>query len=102
SKQDALDLTVIRTNIPELLNLGVHHLKGLDNAKLERQLIKEMDKDAVVSARHDFHGILEPTELKDLVLDLRYKSDSGVTSYTSYMRSRKNPNTWSFRRPKPV
>jgi len=102
SKEDALDLTVIRTNIPELEKLGVHHLKGLDHLELKCQLVKELDKETVVSARHDFHGVLEPTELKELVLVLRYKSDSGVTSYTSYTRSRENPNTWSFRQPKPV
>jgi len=103
SKEDALDLTVIRTNIPELQQLGVHHLKGLDSLELKRQLVKELDKDTVVSARHDFHGVLEPTELKELVLVLRYKSDSGVTRYTNYMRSRTDkPNTWSFRQSKHV
>jgi hypothetical protein len=101
SNEDALDLTVIRTNIPELEKLRVHHVKGLAHLELKQQLVKELDKDTVVSARHDFHGVLEPTELKELVLVLRYKSESGVTWYTDYMRSRSNkPNTWSFRQPK--
>jgi hypothetical protein len=102
SKEDALDLTVVRTNIPQLENLGGHHVKGLEHLELKHQLVKELDKDTVVSARHDFHGALEPTELKELVLVLRYKSGIGVTWYTDYVRSRSDkPNTWSFRQPKP-
>lgn len=101
SKEDALELAVIRTSNPQLQSLGVHHIKGLEHLEVERQLVKELDKDAVVAARHDFHGALEPAELKDLALVLRYKSSNGVTCYTDYLRTRSNkPNTWPFREPK--
>jgi hypothetical protein len=101
SKEDALELAVIRTSNPQLETLGVHHIKGLEHLEVERQLAKELDKDAVVAARYDFHGALEPPELKDLTLVLRYRSSSGVTCYTDYLRNRRaKPNTWPFREPK--
>lgn len=101
SKEDALEVAVISTNNSQLQNLSVHYIKGLEHIELEHQLVNDLDKDAVVAARHDSHGALEPLELRNLAMILRYKSSSGLTFYTDYARSRSdNPNKWHLRTPK--
>ena len=68
---------------------------------VERRLEKALPKETVVASQHNFHGALEPSELKDLALLLRYKSSNGITRYTDYRRSRRDaPNTWPNRAPK--
>ncbi len=101
SNEDALELAVIRTNDPGLESLGAHHIKGLEALVVERRLEKAIPKDVVVAAQHKFHGALEPSELKELAVLLRYKSSNGVTRHTDYLRSRgEQANAWSFREPK--
>jgi hypothetical protein len=102
-QDDALEVVVIKTNDSQLQNLPVHHIRGLEHIELKGQLEKNLNKDAVVAAGHDFHGVLEPPELRDLKLILSYKSSRGLTFYTDYERSRSgSPNKykWSIRRPK--
>ena len=95
AKEDALVLAVIHTNNRQLEKLGHHHIRGLEHVAIERRLERELDKPAVVAAGHDFHGALEPLELSDLALTLRYKSSSGVTCYTEYVRRRHDDaNRW--------
>ena len=101
SKEDALEVVVVQSTDPQLDELGFHHLKGLDTAEVERKLEKNLDKNAVVAAHHDFHGALEPQALKDLTLVLRYKSAKGLPCYTEYVRRRQNgANAWPRRQPK--
>lgn len=86
SKNDALEISVVRSTNPQLQTLPANHLKGLDELRLEPNLVTELDRDVVVNAQHDFHGRLEPPELKALTLVLRYKSESGFAHYTTYER----------------
>jgi hypothetical protein len=54
-----------------------------------------------VAAQHDFHGRLEPPELKALTLVLRYKSESGFAHYTAYGRAGGvDSNKYSLRAPR--
>lgn len=101
SKEDALELVVVRSTISGMETLGVHHIKGLEHLELVRRLEKELDREVVVAAHHDFHGALEPQELKDFALVLRYKSSNGVTCYTDYSRTRRGElNIWTIREPR--
>jgi hypothetical protein len=101
SKHDALEVRVLQAATPEAGTLPADYLKGLDRLELAHNLVKELDRDTVVQARHDFHGALEPAELKRFCLVLRYRNDSGLTFYTNYQRiNGVDMNSFSIRRPK--
>lgn len=101
SKQDALEPTVVCSTNQQLQTLGVHHIRGLDCVHIKQRLEKQIDKNFVIATGSDFHGALEPSELKELALVLRYKSHYGVTCYTDYLRNRQDrPNMWSLCEPK--
>jgi hypothetical protein len=86
AKQDAIDVRVVKSNNPQLSTLPESHVKGLEKVEVENYLTKDVDRETVVQAQHDFHGRLEPPELKDLRLVLRYKNESGVVFFTTYKR----------------
>jgi hypothetical protein len=101
SKEDALEVEVIKSSDPQLRKLPVHHIKGLDHIELKRMLIKSLDKDVVVAAQHDFYGALEPLELREITMILCYKNSNGFKFYTDYARSRSDTlNMWPVWKPK--
>jgi hypothetical protein len=100
SKYDALEIRVIKSTNPQLSKLPIDHLKGLDSASLDMQLTKNLDRDTVVKAHHDFHGELEPPELNEMALDLEYRNESGFRFYTVYRRvNGSQTNMYHFRSP---
>ena len=86
SNQDAIDVRVVKSNNPQLTTLPEPHVKGLEKLEVENYLTKDVDRETVVQAHHDFHGTLEPPELKAFCLLLRYKNESGVAFFTNYKR----------------
>lgn len=101
TKEDALEFSVLRSNLPQLSNLGIHHIKALETLTIDKEFSKELDRDTVVVAQHNFHGTLEPAELAGISMVLEYKSGFGITFYTDYQRSRKeSSNQWPLQEPK--
>jgi hypothetical protein len=101
SKHDALEVRVLRSATPQLQSLPADYLKGFDRLELDHNLVKDVDRDTVVQAHHAFHGALEPAELKNFALVLRYRNDSGFAFYTTYERvNGADSNSFSIRRPK--
>ena len=101
SRYDALEITVVESTNPQLRAFPIDHLKGLDSASLNMQLTKNLNRDTVVKARHDFHGELEPPELKEILLCLEYRNESGFRFYTLYRRvDESETNMYHFRRPR--
>ena len=100
-KYDALEIKVIQTTNSQLTKLPIDHIKGMDHATFDMQLAKNVDVDTVIKARHDFHGELEPPELKKLLLCLEYRNSSGFKFYTVYRRvDGSQTNTNHFRMPR--
>lgn len=96
SKQDAIDVRVVTCNNPQLTSLPEPHVKGLDKLEVENYLTRDVDRQTVVQAQHDFHGRLEPPELGALSLVLRDKNESGVPFFTTYRRvDGHDVNKWS-------
>lgn len=99
--EDALEVTVLESSMPELRELPEHHIRALDRLVVERTLRQDLDLKSVIEARQAGGGRLpEPAELSNLRLVLAYRSNGGPTFYTDYLRSRAaRPNQWSRRRP---
>lgn len=103
TKEDALECSVLHANLPQLSNLGVHHIRALETLTINREFTNELDRHTVAAAPRNnrFHGALEPAELAGISMVLEYKSGFGITFYTDYQRSRKEePNQWPLREPK--
>jgi hypothetical protein len=87
SKHDALEVEVVSSTVKELQPLPTHHIAALQDLVLNLNMVKTLERSTVVDAQHDFHGRLEPVELRDFAAVLRYKSEIGLRFYTVYRRS---------------
>ena len=100
TKYDALNLQVVHTSHHVLSRLPSVHLKGLEDWKVEEKLHKLVDRETVIREGHDFHGTLQPPELRDIMICLGYQNEAGFRFYTLYEKHGDlENNSYHFRRP---
>lgn len=105
TKHDALNLQVVHASDRLISQLPVVHLKGLADSKVEEKLNKLVDRDTVIRGGHDFHGRLQPPELRDIMICLRYQNEAGFRFYFYTLYKKKGDleeNSYHFRQPQLV
>jgi hypothetical protein len=67
-------------------NLEPPHIDAMQTRTLDFQIEREFPKKAVIACHDRFKELL-PSELRSVVLILRYQNDKGISFYTRYERS---------------
>jgi len=100
SKHDALELELVSVSNNVVDTLPASHITALASVKYEGRLQKLVNREFVVSAAHDFNVRLQPAELRNIGIILRYRNESGLRFYTVYEKHGEiETNIFRFRRP---